>query len=741
VLGLVKSAIAFAQVPKIPVTVLIKPQESNSFSLQITFTNTSATRLDNWGLGYFMFHLLGKNTDKLTLNICDDKTNCTNMQVVTNLSQFKGHINFITPVSHYPLSHYKQYVVTINGLTDIPQGISHMPQQLFLYRFDNRPALLIQVESYINLGYDSARMAKQQQKYISNNWNLSQRFPINSYILPSPQSVKYHSGVSKPSLIAQVKYCNLATSSQNQSKKYKLGSSISHSRCLAIKNQPEGYVLDIGSYQTVIYTNTQAGVFYAKQTLKQLNYYHRTAIPLQTIIDYPRFQYRGVMLDVARHFFSVKELEQLLDVMASHKLNTLHLHLADDEGFRLEIPNYPQLTQIGSKRGAMQKIPASNLTDGKYDITNRQHKNYLTIDDSYAGYYSQVQMKHLIQYANLRQITIIPEIEMPGHSMALKKALNISDDTLNASKSYLSVQGYDDNVLPVCRYNQDKQFTQQINQVVQSVANSFNQQTTVYAINNHISLAGDEVPSGAYLNQRSCQSLISNHLSEENISHDFFTKISSNLSQYKLSGWQQLVQDDAGQINVTYALNPQQSGYIWAWIPTTNLPVSGYTMAANLAKSGYKVVLDLADYSYFDIRYSPLFAEPGLYWSTKFNDTYKVLELSQAINRLNQQYIASGSAENIVGVEGALWTELVQTNEHLWYMMLPKLTALSQVAWAPANSLTWRGFSQILGCGNHGFLDYLNKNYFVDYRGYPHGIALEVPQGECDNLKSTLPIN
>ena len=309
------------------------------------------------------------------------------------------------------------------------------------------------------------------------------------------------------------------------------------SQCIAINDKAEGYVLELANSGVTIYTNTNSGVFYAKQTLAQLANYYNNIVPNQTVIDYPRFKYRGLMLDTARHFFSVSEMKRLLDVMAAHKLNVLHLHLADDEAWRVQLPHYPQLTAIGSKRAFNEIIGPSNLVDGTYDVSNFSNIEYAAADTIYQSYYSMSDIRALISYANARQITIIPEIEMPGHTKSLKKSMPELFFDVNDKSNYLSVQGYNDSVLPICKYGTDSKFTAAINGLIKDITALFAGQTTINYEKNEISLSGDEVPAGVFTNYAACNTGVYKDLKGESISHEFFKQLSNNLPGYKLSGW------------------------------------------------------------------------------------------------------------------------------------------------------------------------------------------------------------
>jgi hexosaminidase len=700
-----------------------------------------------------------------------------------------GHVTILKPQTKFNLQRGENYMITIKGLNNIPQNISAMPQKLFIY--DIKPIIAsrqnpswqsltnIAVNSYSNTAYNKLQIESQINAQIVANWNAAKQVNVLSPILPTPQYLSYnnlHSAtldsylykfnkklkVYAPNQALKRSLASVAkwqfTTSKADANIRLLACSQHLKLCDGITEQPEGYVITVTKTGVDIYSNNQIGWFYGAQTVLQLLDYGKTSacsqssntleichprvgtrppgeggevnLPFLTIVDYPRFKYRGIMLDTVRHFFPYNELKNFIDVMAAHKLNTLHLHLADDEGWRLELPHYPELTKIGGTRGLGQRIGAANLIDDKYDISNLSKQKYINVNAKYTGYYTVKQIKNLIKYANIRGITIIPEIEMPGHARAMKKAMpEVFFDAADKTDAY-SVQGYNDNVLPACKYGVNAKFTQAINGVIQDIAKLFARQTTPYFVKNEVSLSGDELAEGSLSGYPLCKKGIWANLSTIQIEHMFFKQLANQLPGYKLSGWQQLVQNDNGIIsqNVIAANNV---GHIWAWMPTNSKPMNGYDMVTNLTKLGYNTVLAFADYAYFDIRYSPRFTEPGLYWSTSYIDTHKALQIGKILSK------NLPGTNKVDGLEGALWSELLASNEHLWYMALPKMSALAEAAWSNESDLNWRSLANRLGCGKSGFLAYLSKNYNVKYRGYPNGIKLEVPPNTICKSNST----
>jgi len=209
----------------------------------------------------------------------------------------------------------------------------------------------------------------------------------------------------------------------------------------------------------------------------------------------------------------------------------------------------------------------------------------------------------------------------------------------------------------------------------------------------------------------------------------FLERLANNNSDLLVSGWQQLVQNPDGSFNKEI-IGSGQTGHIWVWDPSS----SGVKNAAKLATKNYPTVLAFADKTYFDLAYTPSMYEHGFTWAGNNNGSYTVL--SSAITA-NETLSQTKNQQNILGLEGALWSENLASADHLFYMALPKLPALAEAAWSPAHAtsretkLNWQSLTNRLGCGTDGFLSYLNKIYQVNYRGYPNGINKEIPDGIC----------
>ncbi|MFZ9035371.1 MAG: family 20 glycosylhydrolase [Francisellaceae bacterium] len=667
-----------------------------------------------------------------------------------------------------------------------PMNYSAMPQNLFLVdHYAQANALFYPLSSkadnYKIGGYKQSEidneMIAHQQQMLDHAMALKHDFSEKYGLVPSPVSVSVKKETFYP---LENNTFNIAIAFDRQAEKaieqkLKLFETMTDRLGLALKfnkttpqyanivirpvalkaldNNPEGYLLEINGDGVTIKAANSTGVFYALVTLSQILYHVNQnnsdqkskylLLPELSIKDYPRFQYRGVLLDTARHFFTVEEIKHLLDAMAVQKLNTLHFHVADDEGFRLALDALtPEVQDLAATRGYINELitppqmfgqanlDKTNFTDYNPDNGQMLIKNYPRANTAYHGLYSKADIKSLIAYANARGITIIPEIDLPGHARALIQA----DPSIFDSDQgkFISVQGYYDDVIPVCLYNEAgkkaQRFTQKIKQIVQEIAMLFSRQSTLYA-QNEVSVGGDEVAAGAWQGVNDCDNKQWKSKPEAALaklsdkqksgfslalirSQLFFKKLSQNLEKIKLSGWQQAIQGDdpAGTILPDFVVKPESFSHAWVWNASTN---GGMSQAINLAKNNYPTVLAYADKTYFDLAYSPDKWEPGFSWATRFSDTFSALQIAQATTETIR--FAGDKGQNIVGVEGALWSENLYNFRHLSYMALPKMTGLAEAGWSDASTtsdgdkLNWLSLKMRLGDSQSGFLNYLEK--------------------------------
>jgi hexosaminidase len=748
----------------------INSDKKNQSSTVINFINNGAT-LDRWQLGFYMpgtsfFKFV---TDKKTLNadldlqICDQQQNCSELEYekaanIRENDSAQGYSTILAPKTFFPLLAGKSYVVNLlHGNRLSGKNFSHAPQNIFFILPDQKIIHRATTEaSYTFADYDQNKIDATINQHILKNWDHSIPYIKSDQdvnIIPSPVSIQknakknfsirdglaIHNKLNTLNQIATL----LARALQND---IKISASIDNQAnsttgisiepvtdVSVLNNNPEGYILEITANKIKIQANNNTGVYYAYQTLRQLwnNGSNNKTLPAMVIIDYPRFKYRGLMLDVTRHFFSVTEIKTLIDIMGTLKLNTLHLHLADDEAFRLSLSSFPTLKSIAATRGYGLPLGPMIFPQGNL-YRSYQDTNYIQAGSVYSGSYDASDVAEIIAYANDNQITVIPELDLPSHARALIKALpDIFIDPSDYSK-FVSVQGYTDDAIPVCIYNttifKGQEFTTTLNDIMHQVANLFNGQSTLYAINHEISLGGDEVSANAWTNDSSCQGVWKD-LTALQKTHKFFQQIAKINPDMVFSGWQELVQTHEPALGDNI-IPATRTGHIWVW------HISSIAQASNLANNDYPTVLAYADQTYFDLTYTPDLHEPGFAWASSFSDTQAAL--SSAISATSTvSATAAVKKANIIGIEGALWSENLANYKQMIYMALPKMTGLAEASWSSSavtqnnNQVNWQSLAARLGCSGSGYLSYLNKLYQIHYRGYPNGIKLEVPAEVC----------
>lgn len=454
---------------------------------------------------------------------------------------------------------------------------------------------------------------------------------------------------------------------------------------------PEAYRLDIGPDTILVRGAGAHGVFNGIQTLAQL-LDADGCLPCGRVLDAPRFGYRGMMLDVARHFASVATVKRLLDCMARYKLNRLHLHLTDDEGWRLRIDALPELTEIGGKRGAAcsHTLPPSFGSGADVDTS------------SGTGYYDADDFIGILRHAHARHIEVIPEFNMPGHARAAVLAMRARHDRLRAQGDiegaeryllsdpydvsvYESVQLWRDNVICIALPSVDRF----IDTVVAHVAALYREAGVPLRT---IHTGGDEVPLGAWEGSPRCRALMRERgwTRIAQLQADFVDRCRAILARHGLAfaGWEEtaLVYEDGGPGFQVYAWNN-------AW-------GSGKEdVAYRLANAGYDVVLANAANLYFDLAYAKDPQEPGYYWAgfveTRHAFGFCPLDMivSAAADPMGRSVppgrlaamtrLTAEGRRRVNGLQGQLWGENARSRDRIEYLAAPRLVALAERAWAP----------------------------------------------------------
>ncbi len=453
------------------------------------------------------------------------------------------------------------------------------------------------------------------------------------------------------------------------------------------------------------------GIFYGIQSLLSMVPVEAYAspkdtlqIPMITLLDAPRFPYRAIYLDVARNFHSKKSVLKILDLMAFYKLNRLVLGLSNDEGWRLEINDLPELTEIGGRRGHTLEDstflhPAYG--SGPFPDSQKSHGS---------GFYSRQDYIKILKYAHDRHIQVIPELNVPGHARAAIKAMNTRYQRLKAidnieeaeqyllvdladTSNYESVQHYPDNVVNVCQ----KSTYQFYEKVLDEVIALYN---TAGVPLNTIHTGGDEVPKGVWAGSPNCFNWKSEKGLSENVDlRVYFAEQISKIFEKKnlqMAGWEEIAmkKDTSGR----YIANPDLVNknlipYVW------NNLWGNQDLGYRLANAGYPVVLCNVTNLYFDLAYDKNPDESGFYWGG-FVNTRKAFEFAPsnvfysttedamgkpfdiAVDYENMERLKPENQKNIIGIQAQLWSETIKGQDKLEYYLLPKMLGFAERAWA-----------------------------------------------------------
>lgn len=452
----------------------------------------------------------------------------------------------------------------------------------------------------------------------------------------------------------------------------------------------EGYKLDVAEEGITITSSDLAGKYYGVQTLLQLfpaEIYSGASLRLKeypieavTIEDAPRFPYRGFMLDVSRTFYDIEYLRSYIDWMSAHKLNRLHLHLTDDNGWRIEIKKYPELTSKGAWRGNDELIPPT----------------YLSGNERYGGYYTQKEMKELIKYAQDRNIMIIPEFDLPGHALTSTKVFG--NVTCGTTTDAPSACGEFDNVWCVGKESNYK-----------ILENILKELATLFP-SPYLNIGGDEVIFDYWAQCPECQALMKKEGYEnvEELHGHFVRRMEKIINKYGkvMMGWDD-IQDFGG-------LNPTSTVVAWR----------SQSKGVESVKKGQPTVMQAAQYLYVDMQYTP--AERGHNWAA-------VIPVDRIYNYdpLQDMELTPEEEKLVIGIQAGLWTELMQFPPRFSeYQVFPRLCAVAETGWSAKEDKDYDDFNSRL----------INKHYD---RLYSMGIAFRVEppvvKYEDSELKVTLP--
>jgi len=439
--------------------------------------------------------------------------------------------------------------------------------------------------------------------------------------------------------------------------------------CDDIEDEEE-YALLVSPRCIRIKARTQAGLFYGIQTLLQMLPAETFAknnemkidglnVPAMKISDAPRFHYRGMHFDVSRTFFDAEYIYKFIDALSHYKINNLHWHLADDQGWRIEIKKYPLLTEKGAWRGANEALKPA------YGSGNERN----------GGFYTQEEIKSIVKYAADRNINIIPEIDLPGHSKAF--SVCYPEIICDIHNNYYSVQHEINNVWCVGR----EENYEMLENIIKEMAELF--PSKIFHI------GGDEVNMDSWKECPRCQTLMKEKGMKDviELQNYFVRRLESILAKYgkTMAGWDEII--DGGD------LLPESVVYAWASLDRGMKSVKG----------GHPTVMLIGEYMYFDMKQSP--DERGLKWAgiTSLEKTYSfdpvgTFELNEDEKKL------------VLGPQGGAWSECFQVKDYADYQIFPKLLALSEISWTNRELRCWDNFQ------NRLFAAQYDKLYALDLK-------------------------
>ncbi len=425
----------------------------------------------------------------------------------------------------------------------------------------------------------------------------------------------------------------------------------------------EGYVLNVTGTYAVLEASEPAGIFYGIQTLMQLLPKEiesktkiekdRWEIPAVKITDQPRFGWRGLMLDVSRHFFTKEQVKQFIDDMVKYKFNLLHWHLTDDQGWRIEIKSLPKLTSVGAWR--VEKT-------GTFNTFSKPKPNE---PKTYGGFYTQEDIKEVVQYAKERYVDILPEIDVPGHSLAAVAAypelsctpgtyaVNSGEPFMDWSQGHPPIALVDNTLCPA-----NEKVYEFMDKVFTEVAQLFPFE--------YIHMGGDETARNFWKKSDAIKALMKKeNLKNQDEVQSYFVKRMGKIiasKGKKMIGWDEILQG---------GLAPGAAVMSWR----------GMKGGIEAAKMGHEVVMTPTDFVYIDYMQGDGIIEPPVYATLRLKKTYQFEPVPEGIN-----------ASLIKGGQGNLWTEQVYNMRHAQYMTWPRSLAIAEALWSPKEKRNWNEF-------------------------------------------------
>ena len=441
---------------------------------------------------------------------------------------------------------------------------------------------------------------------------------------------------------------------------------------------PEGYTMEITKEGVTIQASTSDGVYYAMQSLMRLlpanvilgkpgdegTVY---ALPVSRIEDEPRFAYRGFMLDVSRHFFTIEQVKKMIDLMAIYKMNVFHWHLTDDQGWRAEIKQYPKLTTVGAERKSSWDTPITRIEEngqvywtGEGAQTGRKYGPF---------YYTQEEMREVVRYAAERHIDVLPEVDMPGHFVAAMHAYPEYSCHPDYAPEVWINGGVSSDVLNVANP-----------EAVQFAKNIITELCDIFPYP-YFHIGGDECPTTQWESNALCQEKLKQlgKSSYRALQTEFIREINAHLATLgkKIFCWNESVTDNGADLD----LMKQSGATIMCWNPCQ----SGAAKAASLGLNAIITEWGSGCY-YINRRQSNDYGEPTAAGGGGDNvqATYNYVPVPTNVS--------ADAAKYYIGVQATFWTEHVSSNEYLEYLALPRFMCVAEAGWTPQEKKDWRSF-------------------------------------------------
>jgi hexosaminidase len=465
--------------------------------------------------------------------------------------------------------------------------------------------------------------------------------------------------------------CGLDLSIQNKSAKKSSAIVLQYNN----KNvdRPEMYLLNIKNKKVKLEAQDVEGMVHGMQTLLQLiplNRSESVLLPTATIHDYPRFGYRGMHLDVSRHFFPVSFVKKYIDYLTFHKFNTLHWHLTDDQGWRIEIKSYPKLTEVGAWRDSTL-IGHTRATPVRFDATR------------YGGYYTQKEVQDIIRYAAVRGITIIPEIDIPGHSRA-------------AIASYPELSTYPDSTWQVATvwatFNRQNNVLAPNEKTFEFLKTVFGEIADLFP-SPYIHVGGDECSKIWWKADPKTQTFMKEHRlkDETELQTYFIQKVIGYLQAKgkKVIGWDEILEPGL-----------DTSAIIMNW--------RGVKAAITAAEKGHQVIMSPGKPLYFDSYQSKQKDSLAIGGYNPWDSVY-------LFDPVPAQISTEGLSNRVLGAQANVWTEYMAYPSKVEYMILPRMTALSEVLWTERDSKDINDFRRRLEQAAVPRYQYWKSSYYSDF--------------------------